>query len=119
MLSLRDGRLWVEECDAEALAHRHGTPCYVVSEGQLRANARRIAAAFERAWTHGPVEVLPSFKAAPSLAVRAILNDEGLGCDAFGGPEFRAALLAGVPGARISLNETGYHDSIADGAGAE
>lgn len=104
MLSLRDGRLWVEECDAEALAHRHGTPCYAVSEGQLRANARRIAAAFERAWTHGPVEVLPSFKAAPSLAVRAILNDEGLGCDAFGGPEFRAALRAGVPGARISLN---------------
>jgi diaminopimelate decarboxylase len=104
MLSIPDGRLWVEECDAEALARRHGTPCYVVSEAQLRANARRIAAAFERAWPHGSVEVLPSFKAAPSLAVRAILNDEGLGCDAFGGPELRAALRAGVPGDRISLN---------------
>jgi hypothetical protein len=62
MLSIRDGRLWVEDCDAEALARRHGTPCYVVSEGQLRANARRIAAAFDRAWSHGPVAVLPSFK---------------------------------------------------------
>jgi diaminopimelate decarboxylase len=104
MLSIRDGRLWVEGCDVEALARRHGTPCYVVSEGQLRANARRIGAAFAAAWPSGPVEVLPAFKAAPSLAVRAILNDEGLGCDAFGAPELRAALRAGVRGERISLN---------------
>jgi diaminopimelate decarboxylase len=103
-LSIRDGRLHVEDCDATGLARRHGTPCYVVSEAQLRANARRIAAAFAAAWPHGPVALLPAFKAAPSLAVRAILNDEGLGCDAFGGPELRAALRAGVPGAVISLN---------------
>src|SRR5215467_2103840 len=101
---VHDGRLLVEGCGAVDLARRHGTPCYVVSEGQLRANARRIAAAFAAAWPHGPVEVLPAFKAAPSLAVRAILTDEGLGCDAFGGPELRAALRAGVPGERISLN---------------
>ena len=101
---VRDGRLQVEGCDATALAARHGTPCYVVSEAQLRANARRISAAFAAAWPHGPVEVLPAFKAAPSLAIRAILTDEGLGCDAFGGPELRGALRAGVPGERISLN---------------
>jgi diaminopimelate decarboxylase len=101
---VRDRRLRVEGCDAVELARRHGTPCYVVSEGQLRANARRIAAAFAAAWPHGPVEVLPAFKAAPSLAIRAILTDEGLGCDAFGGPELRAALRSGVPGERISLN---------------
>ena len=102
--SIRNGRLHVEGCDATELARRHGTPCYVVSEAQLRANARRIGAAFAAAWPHGPVAVLPAFKAAPSLAIRAILNDEGLGCDAFGGPELRAALRAGVPGERISLN---------------
>jgi diaminopimelate decarboxylase len=101
---IRDGRLHVEDCDVTELARRHGTPCYVVSEGQLRANARRIAAAFGAAWPHGPVEVLPAFKAALSLAVRAILTDEGLGCDAFGAPELRAALRAGVPGERISVN---------------
>src|SRR5215470_4975640 len=101
---VRDGQLRVEGCDAVQIARRHGTPCYVVSEAQLRANARRIAAAFGAAWPHGAVEVLPAFKAAPSLAVRAILNDEGLGCDAFGAHELRAALRAGVPGGRISLN---------------
>jgi diaminopimelate decarboxylase len=103
-LAVRDGRLLVEGCDAVELARRHGTPSYVVSEGRLRANARRIAAAFATAWPHGPVEVLPAFKAALSLAVRAVLTDEGLGCDAFGAPELRAALRAGVPGERISLN---------------
>jgi diaminopimelate decarboxylase len=101
---VRDGRLRVEGCDAAELARRHGTPCYVVSEGRLRANARRIAAAFTAAWPHGGVEILPAFKASPSLAIRAILTGEGLGCDAFGGPELRAALRAGVPGERISLN---------------
>jgi diaminopimelate decarboxylase len=101
---IRDGRLYVEGCDVTELARRHGTPCYVVSEGQLRANARRISAAFGAAWPHGPVEVLPAFKAALSLAIRAILTDEGLGCDAFGAPELRAALRAGVPGERISVN---------------
>jgi diaminopimelate decarboxylase len=94
----------VEGCDVIDLARRFGTPCYVVSEGRLRANARRIRAAFAVAWPHGPVDVLPAFKAAPSPAIRAILNDEGLGCDAFGGPELRAALRCGVPGERISLN---------------
>jgi diaminopimelate decarboxylase len=94
----------VEGCDVIDLARRFGTPCYVVSEGRLRANARRIGAAFAAAWPHGPIEVLPAFKAAPSPAIRAILNDEGLGCDAFGGPELRAALRCGAPGERISLN---------------
>ena len=103
-ISVRDGRLYVESCDVTELAQRHGTPCYVVSETQVRANARRITAAFGAAWQHGPVEVLPAFKAALSLAVRAILTDEGLGCDAFGAPELRAALGVGVPGERISVN---------------
>jgi diaminopimelate decarboxylase len=103
-IAIDQGRLRVEGCDATELARRHGTPCYVVSEAQLRANARRIGAAFAAGWPHGPVAVLAAFKAAPSLAIRAILTDEGLGCDAFGGPELRAALRAGVPGERIALN---------------
>jgi diaminopimelate decarboxylase len=121
LLCIRDGRLLVEGCDATELARRHGTPCYVVSEGQLRANARRIGAAFVAAWAHGPVELLPAFKAAPSLAVRAILTDEGLGCDAFGAPELRAALRSGVPGERISVNgprKDGAMLALAIGAGA-
>jgi len=103
-LSIRDGRLFVEGCSAGDLAERHGTPLSVVSEDQLRRNASRIAAAFRSHWTEGPVNVLPSIKANLSLALRRILSDEGMGCDAFGGPELFAALRGGVPPELISVN---------------
>jgi diaminopimelate decarboxylase len=76
-LSIRDGRLYFEGCDATELARRHGTPCYVVSEGQLRANARRITTAFDAAWPRGPVAVLPAFKAAPSGSRASSTSAEG------------------------------------------
>ena len=83
-LTIRDGRLWMEECDAVELARRFGTPVYAVSEDQLRRNARRIGAAFAADWPEGQVSLLPSLKANLSLALRRILNSEGLGCDTFG-----------------------------------
>jgi diaminopimelate decarboxylase len=103
-LSVRDGRLFVEECDATELARRHGTPAYVMSEDQLRRNARRIRGAFAAAWPEGTVTLLPSIKANFVLALRRILNEEGAGCDAFGPMELEAALRSNVPPALISLN---------------
>ena len=102
-LAIRDGRLHVEGCDAGELADRFGTPLYVVSEDQLRRRARAFARAFEAAWPHGPARVLPSIKANYALALRAVLSDEGLGCDAFGAGELEAALRAGTPPALVSL----------------
>ena len=66
-----------------------------MSEDQLRRNARRIAAAFADRWPEGPVTLLPSLKANLSLALRRILNSEGLGCDTFGPGELHAALASG------------------------
>jgi len=103
-LSVRDGRLWIEECDAVELARRFGTPVYAVSEDQLRRNARRIAAAFSANWPEGEVSLLPSLKANLSLALRRVLNSEGLGCDTFGPGELHAALASGIDPARISVN---------------
>ncbi len=103
-LSIRDGRLFIEECDATDLASRYGTPLYVASEDQLRRNVRRIAGAFKAHWTDGPLTLLPSIKANLSLALRRILTEEGAGCDAFGIGELHAAVRAGVPPELISLN---------------
>src|SRR5579871_5208460 len=103
-LSVRGGRLHVEECDAVELARRFGTPLYVISEDQLRRNARRIGGAFAAAWPEGETALLPSVKANLSLALRAVLNDEGLGADTFGPGELHAALAAGTPPAMISVN---------------
>ncbi len=102
-LSIRGGHLWIEECDVVTLAARFGTPLYVISSAQLRANCVALRLAFERYW-RGPVELLPSLKANYVLAVRKLLNDEGAGCDVFGANELRTALRAGVPASRISVN---------------
>ncbi|MGH2926046.1 MAG: VOC family protein [Solirubrobacterales bacterium] len=102
-LSVRDGALHVEGCAADALARRFGTPLYVVSEDQLRRNARRLRDAFATRWP-GDFALLPSIKANPALALRRILTDEGAGCDVFGEGELEAALRTGTEPARISLN---------------
>ena len=103
-LSIRDGHLWVEACDAVELARQFGTPIYVVSEDQLRRNVRRYAAAFRSAWPEGDVRLLPSIKANFTLALRRILTEEGTGCDTFGPGELEAALRTGVPPELISVN---------------
>ncbi len=103
-LSVRGGRLFVEGCDAAELATRFGTPIYVISENQLRRNARRIREAFASRWPEGPVNVLPSIKANFVLALRRILTQEGMGCDTFGPGELEAALRSGVRPELVSVN---------------
>lgn len=102
-LSVREGRLFVEGCAADRLAERFGTPLYVISEDQLRRNARAFRGAFEPRWP-GSFLLLPSIKANSALALRHVLNEEGTGCDVFGPGELEAALGTGTDPDRISLN---------------
>jgi diaminopimelate decarboxylase len=102
-LSVRDGALFIEELPALEVARRFGTPLYVISEDQLRRNARRYRDAFARRWP-GEFLLLPSIKANPALALRRILTDEGTGCDVFGAGELEAALRTGTDPTRVSLN---------------
>ena len=106
-LSIDRGRLQIEGCDASELAARFGTPLSVISEDQLRRNARRFRQALAAAWPEGETRVLPSIKANYTLAVRCALTQEGLGCDVFGPAELHAALAGGVPPHLISVNGTG------------
>lgn len=114
-LSVRSGRLFVEECAVEELARRFGTPLYVISEDQLRRNARAFRSAFEPRWP-GPFLLLPSIKANSSLALRHVLNEEGTGCDVFGPGELEAALRTGVEPDRISLNGPMKDDALLERA---
>jgi diaminopimelate decarboxylase len=114
-LSVHAGHLWIEDCDAVELAKQFGTPIYVVSENQLRRNARSLMQAFSGQWP-GPVHVLPSIKANHVLALRRILTSEGLGCDTFGLAELWAALTCGVPPALISVNGTGKSAELVEKA---
>jgi diaminopimelate decarboxylase len=114
-LSVRGERLLIEGCEAVALAERFGTPLYVISENQLRRNARRLVRAFSGTW-EGPVRVLPSIKANHVLALRRILSEEGLGCDTFGRAELWAALACDVPADLISVNGSGKSPELVEEA---
>ena len=115
-LSIRAAHLYVEDCDAVELARRFGTPLNVVSEHQLRANARRFRTAFSAGWPDGTVNILPSIKANYSLALRRILTQEGLGCDTFGASELYAALQGGVRPELISVNGSIKDPDLIDAA---
>lgn len=115
-LSLHQGRLFIEGCEAAALARKFGTPCYVVSEDQLRRNVRRFRRAFAERWPEGAVHVLPSIKANFALALLRILAQEGSGFDTFGPSELRAALGSGADPALISVNGSSKDRAILEAA---
>ena len=81
-LSVREGRLFVEDMAASDIVGRFGSPIFVLSEAQLRGNYRRWRDALAGAWPEGPVDVLPAFKANLSLAARRVLSAEGAGAEA-------------------------------------
>lgn len=103
-LSIRDGRLYVEERDAVGLVGEFGSPLFVLSEDQIRRNVRRFQQAFQEGWPDGPVKVLPAAKANWIPAVQRILAGEGCGCDVYSPGELSIALGAGFPRELISVN---------------
>lgn len=102
--SVRDGRLFIEDCDACELANRFGTPIFVVSESQLVGNARAYVDAFSKSWPEGRARVMAAIKANPVTAIRRILTREGCGCDTFGLGELELALRGGVAPGDIAVN---------------
>src|SRR3954447_14493116 len=100
---IRDGRLVIGGCDAEAVARPHGTPAYVFAEDDLRARARAFMRALA-AHHDGPGEVLFASKALPCTPVLRLFAEEGLGCDVASGGELHLALQAGFPPERIYLH---------------
>ncbi|MGE5292230.1 MAG: hypothetical protein ACM3ML_34605 [Micromonosporaceae bacterium] len=107
VLSLREGRLFVDELSASELVDRFGSPIFVYSEVQLRRNLRRIREAFAQGWPDGPVDVLPAFKANPMLATRHVLSQEGAGADIYSAEELAGVLRTGVDPALVSVNGGG------------
>ncbi len=104
VLTVRNGHLYIEDCDTVELAERFGTPLFVVSETKLVNNLRNYTTAFEKHWPEGPVRVMAAIKANPITAVRRVLTREGAGCDTFGAGELELALRSGVPTENIAVN---------------
>jgi diaminopimelate decarboxylase len=97
-----DGVLWIEGRAAAELAEEYGTPLYVTSEAQIRANVRRLRTAFEARWPR--VTLLFATKANANLAIRRVLVEEEVGGDCFGLGELTLCLRAGVAPELLVLN---------------
>jgi diaminopimelate decarboxylase len=96
------GHLVVEGQDCLDLAQRFGTPLFVISEAQLRANARSLRRAFSSRYPRS--EILFSNKANLNPAVRRILSQEGIGGDCFGYTELYLSLLGDADPKLLLLN---------------
>lgn len=83
-----------------AIAERHPTPFHLYDEAGIRANARRLTAAF--AEVHGFREFF-AVKALPNPAILAILKAEGFGADCSSLPELLLAERVGIRGEAIML----------------
>ncbi len=104
----RAGVLCCEEVPLDAVADAHGTPAYVYSAAQIRANVAAV---------HGPLrtsgvahDVLYAVKANGNPAILSLLASLGVGADVVSGGELEAAIRAGIPPSRISYAGVGKTD---------
>lgn len=106
-LTIRNGRLFIEDADTVELAAEFGTPIFVFSHAQLAENYRRFHDAFSQGWSHGPVDVMPAMKANTLLATRQLLTNLGAGADIYSAQELDGVLRTGVNPERVSVNGGG------------
>ncbi len=97
------GMLRIGGHEAGSLLRDFGSPLVVVAEETLRANYRRIRDAFVANWP-AAVNVMYATKANSTLAIRALLSDEGAGGDCFGLGELHATTTGGTNPARVVMN---------------
>jgi diaminopimelate decarboxylase len=110
-----DGGLYIEGVAAADIAAEFGTPTFVISETQLRSNAREFVVAMSAAWP-GELQPMYAIKSNYVLAVRRILFQEGFGGDCFGMGELRASLMAGAIPETLAVNGSNKTQEVIDAA---
>ena len=102
-LTVEGGRLLIAGQDVGGLLRNYGSPLYVAVEDTIRTNYRRIRDAFIACWP-APVTVMYAVKSNNTLAIRAMLSQEGAGGDCFGLGELHACLVGGTDPRRMVMN---------------
>ena len=100
---IRGGRLG--GVDAETIAARFGTPCYVYDLAAIDRQVESLRSALPAV-----AEVAYAVKANPALAVVAHLGASGLGADVASAGELATALRAGIEPGRIVMTGPGKRD---------
>jgi diaminopimelate decarboxylase len=93
-----DGELHLGGRSVTDLAREHGTPLFVLDEGDFRSRAADFAGAFADADVHYASKAFLCGRVARWIA------EDGLHLDACSGNELAVALAAGFPAGRIALH---------------
>jgi diaminopimelate decarboxylase len=96
------GHLASGGCDLVELVARHGSPLYVFNEDVLRGNCRAYRQAF--AGYEPGAAVAYAAKAVLTVAIAAIMAEEGMHLDVVSAGELQTALAGGFPAARIHFH---------------
>jgi diaminopimelate decarboxylase len=99
-------RLHAEGVPVEAIAERHGTPCYVYS----RATLERHWHAFDAAFGHHPHLICYAVKANSNLAVLDVLARLGSGFDIVSVGELERVLAAGGHPQKVVFSGVGKRE---------
>ena len=103
-LENRSGELYFDGVSSIKLAEEFDTPLYVISEGRIRNNYRRLFKALAR--DYGKVRICYAMKANSNLSVLKTLESEGAYVDAVSPGEVFLALKAGFQSERILFTGT-------------
>lgn len=96
------GRLEIGGCDVQDLAAEFGTPLYIVDEALVRQRMREYMGAFRE--TGLKFQVAYASKAFCTMAMCAVVEQEGLSLDVVSDGELYTAIKAGFPAERIHFH---------------
>lgn len=100
-------------CDAVDLAHKYGTPLYVLSEEIIRDRCKEITSKFLKKWDN--TRAYYASKAFLTMTMARLIQSEGLGLDLVSGGEIYTAYKAGFKMENTLLHGSAKSDSeIAD-----
>ena len=93
-LGVENGHLTIGGVDTVELAHKFGTPLYVIDEATVRKNCRKFLTTMSSNYKDS--KVIFASKALNCLEMCRVVTDEGLGLDVVSAGELYTAIKAGV-----------------------
>ena len=99
----RNGVLHAEDVALDAIARRHGTPCYVYSRSAIEA----VYGEYSAALSGRPSLIAYSVKANSNLAVLEVLSRLGAGFDIVSGGELERVIAAGGDPRKVVFSGVG------------
>lgn len=102
-VAYQNGKLYLEQCELDALAQRYGTPLFVYSKAAMLA----ALAAYQQGFAGRDARVCYALKANSSLAILQLFAQAGCGFDVVSAGELERVLAAGAKAQQVIFSGVG------------